>query len=67
MLKLKNDSPIWNPLTQNYYEYIEDISTINDEDITDIFYPTNDDILKYLYKGHKNPILSFVAYLLGAG
>ena len=39
ILEFNSDSPIWKNLTHNDYEKIEEIVTINEEDIPDIHYP----------------------------
>ena len=45
ILELNSDSPIWKNLTHNDYENIEEIVTINEEDILDIHYPEDNNSL----------------------
>ena len=59
---MKSGYPIWTNLIQNDYEHIENLVTIDDEDITYLRYPTDTKALKCLYKGHQNHIRIFIAY-----
>ena len=62
MIELKIDSPMHKYLTHNDCEYIEDIFTNNDEDISDLFYSTDAGEFKSLSKVHYNIMNIFVAY-----
>ena len=63
VLELKSESQTQKTLIHNYCKDIEDLATINDEDILYFSYLKDTKELVSLSKGHHNNIWIFIAYL----